>query len=121
MRKSSLGVVIAAVLLGATVTTPAFASGSYGGRPPHPPVKAKAGMKMDREKYGLGQKVYDGSVMTSGGGDADRQRARLETLQAKLPDDVSSTKKLVSLAGNLSEVQLDALEYFVEERFAMKK
>lgn len=121
MRKSSAGVIILAMLLGATAAVPAFASGSYSGRPPTPPSKAKDGMKMDREKYGLGQKVYEGSVMTPGGGNADAQMARLKTAQMKLPADAAQMKDLASLAGKLSETQLDALEYFVEQRFAMKK
>lgn len=78
-------------------------------------------MKLDREKYGLGQKVYEGSVMTPDGGEADAQRQRLSSLQSKLPADAAQTKDLVAMAGKLSASQLDALEYFVEQRFSMKK
>ena len=122
MRKLLVRVVIPAVLLAATAATPAFASGSYAGRPPQPPAKSGGmGMKMDHEKYGLGQKVYDGSVMTPGGGEADAQRARLKAAQMKLPADAAKMKDLGALAGKLTTAQLEALEYFVEQRFAMKK
>ena len=123
MRKSSARVVLLAALLGAAATTPALASGSYSGRPPQPPAKSGDGMamKMDQEKYGLGQKVYEGSVMTAGGGNADAQMTRLKAAQMKLPADAMKMKNLPSLAGKLSDAQLDALEYFVAQRFAMKK
>lgn len=103
--------------------TPALASGSYNGRPPQPPTKSGDGMamKMDREKYALGQKVYEGSAMTPGGGNADAQMARLKSAQMKLPADAMQMKDLPSLAGKLSDAQLDALEYFVAQRFRMKK
>ena len=121
MRKPSARLVIVAALLGATAAAPAFASGSYTGRPPQPPAKSGSAMKMDREKYGLGQKVYEGSAMTAGGGNADAQMARLKAAQMKLPADAMKMKDLGALAGKLSAAQLDALEYFVTQRFAMKK
>lgn len=121
MIKSSVSLVILTALCGAAA--PVFASGSYAGRPPQPPAKVADGMamKMDREKYGLGQKVYDGSVMTPGAGNADAQMARLKAAQMKLPNSTGQNKDLAALAGKLSETQLDALEYFVEQRFGMKK
>jgi hypothetical protein len=121
MRKSFARVVTLAALLEATAAVSAFASGSYSSRPPVPPAKAGDAMKLDREKYGLGQKVYEGAVMTPGGGSAEAQMARLKAAQMKLPADAAKTKDLVSLAGKLSAAQLDALEYFVAHRFAMKK
>jgi hypothetical protein len=123
MIKSSSRVVILAALLGAAAAAPALASGSYGGRPPQPPAKSADGMamKMDQEKYALGQKVYEGSVMTAGGGNADAQLARLKAAQMKLPADAMKVKDLPSLAGKLSAAQLEALEYFVAQRFVTKK
>lgn len=121
MRKSSVRFAVFAVLLGAAARVPAFASGSYSGRPPQPPAKAGDSMKMDREKYGLGQKVYDGSAMTPGGGNADAQMARLKEAQRQLPADAAKMKDLPALAGKLSAAQLDALEHYVAQRFAMKK
>ncbi|MDP3073189.1 MAG: hypothetical protein Q8N18_23045 [Opitutaceae bacterium] len=107
---------VCAALLAAA---PALASGSYSNRPPRPPAAASA--KMDQEKYTLGQKVYEGSAMTAGGGDAAAQTPRLTALQAKLPADAAKMKNLVALAGKISATQLDALEYFVAQRFGMKK
>ena len=78
-------------------------------------------MKMDREKYGLGQKVYEGQMKFMGGGDAGAQMERLKMAQAKLPADAMKMKDLPALAGKLSAAELDALEYFVSQRFAMKK
>ena len=111
--------VLLAALLAAATTVPAFASGSYPGRPPKPP--AGGAMKMDREKYGLGQKIYDGSAKLMGGGDAGAQTARLQAAQALLPADAMKAKNLPALAGKLSAAELEALEYFVKERFATRK
>jgi hypothetical protein len=111
-------VLLAAALAAAPAAT-AVASGSYPGRPPKPP--AGGAMKMDREKYGLGQKIYDGSAQLMGGGDASAQAPRLKAAQALLPADAMKMKNLPALAGKLSAAELDALEYFVRERFAMKK
>ncbi|ACB73588.1 hypothetical protein [Opitutus terrae] len=121
MRKSSVCLTLLAALFGATAAVPAFASGSYAGRPPSPPAKSTSGMKLDRAKYGLGQKVYEGAAMTPGGGEADAQRPRLQAAQRKLPAEAMREKDLPALAGKLSDAQLEALEYFVEQRFPMKK
>ena len=118
MRNSSA--LLCAALVAAAATTPALASGSYGSRPPKPPAVGDS-MKMNQEKYGLGQKVYEGGVMTPGGGNADAQMARLKALQAMLPADAMKMKNLPALAGKLSAAQLDALEHFVAQRFGMKK
>jgi len=120
MLTSSSRVLCLAALLGVVATVPAFASGSYSGRPPKPPA-AGGEMKMDREKYGLGQKVYEGRMKLMGGGDAGAQMERLKMAQAKLPADAMKVKDLPALAVKLSAVELDALEYFVSQRFAMKK
>lgn len=119
MITSSSRVLFLAALLGAAAV-PASASGSYSGRPPKPPM-AGGEMKMDREKYGLGQKVYEGQTKLMGGGDAGAQMERLKMAQAKLPADAMKMKNLPALAGKLSAAELDALEYFVGQRFAMKK
>jgi len=108
-------------LFAASTLTPTFASGSYStGRPP----KAKSGMasaQLDREKYGLGQKIYDGKVDLMAQGDMAAQEGRLKAIQSRLPASDATKKDLVSLAGKLTAEQLDALEYFVDRRFPMKK
>ena len=120
MNTSSLRTAFFVGLLGAVVATPVFASGSYSGRPPKPPA-AGGESKLDREKYGLGQKVYEGQGKLMGGGDASAQLDRLKMAQAKLPADAMKAKNLPALAGKLSAAELDALEYFVSQRFAMKQ
>ena len=76
-------------------------------------------MSLDREKYGLGQKIYAGKAKLMDSGDAMAQKPRLQTAQAQLP--AGNGVDLVGLAGRLSPEQLDALEYFVKQRFAVKK
>jgi hypothetical protein len=121
MRKSSACVVIFSALLGASFVAPALASGSYSGRPPQPPAKMGDSMKMDRDKYALGKNVYEGSAMTPAGGSAEAQMPRLKAAQMQLPADAMKMKDLPALAGKLSPVQLAALEYYVAQRFGMKK
>lgn len=93
-----------------------FGSGSYCACMPKPPPKeAKVG-RVDRDRYDLGQKVYNGKTAAAQG-DATSQRARLESLQSRLPANVAKKKDLTTLAGKLTEQQLDALDYFVKERY----
>ncbi len=121
MITTSSRILLFTALLATATTVPALASGSYSGRPPKPPAQSGGEMKMDREKYGLGQKIYEGDAHLMGGGEADAQMTRLKMVQAQLPSDAAKMKDLVSLAGKLSAQELDALEYFVKQRFAMKK
>src|SRR5213593_496234 len=107
-------------LLGAAAVVPAFASGSYSNRLPTPPAKSDGGMKLDHEKYGLGQKIYDEKIKLMADGDAAAQTERLKALQAKLPASAAKKKNLLALAGKLSTEQLDALEYFIQHGFAEK-
>ena len=96
------------------------ASGSYCTCMPKPPAKGSKATKVDRAKYDLGQKAFNGKTAPVQG-DATAQRARLEALQRKLPEKVGAKKDLTSLAGKLSEEQLDALEYFVQQRYPTTK
>ena len=132
MRKSSVRILVVAVLLAlGSSTAELFASGSYSGRPPKPPKPSRsevrinpepaAGTRIDQEKWELGKQVYNGDSLPLGGGDVDVQRPRLQTLQTLLPPDVAKGKDLVVFAGAFSETQLDALEYFVKRRFPAKK
>ena len=121
MIMKSSRVLLLAVLLGAGATVPATASGSYSGRPPKPPATPGGEMKMDREKYGLGQKISEGGATLMGGGNAAAQMTSLKALQAMLPADAMKMKDLPALAGKPSAAELEALQYFVKERFAMKK
>ena len=106
---------ILSVLLLAAGAEAALASGTYSSRPPQPRAEKKS---MDRAKYSLGQRLFDGKVKPEAQADADAQRARLTTLQARLPERVGKKKELPTLAGKLTAEQLDALEYYVQERYA---
>ena len=97
----------------------AFASGSSVIRIPVPGAGA-AGGGFDREKFGLGQKIFSGGVKPAGHESAAAQGARLRALQAKLPESVAQKRDLNLLAGRLLPEQLDALEYFVTQRYPAK-
>jgi chorismate-pyruvate lyase len=93
----------------------AMASGSYTARPPQPRAEQKA---LDRAKYSLGQRIFAGKVELTAHGDAAQQTERLKALQAQLPERVSKKKDLPAWAGKLNADQLDALEYYVDHRYA---
>ena len=120
MKKNLIALLLSS-LLGAATVLPALASGSYSGSPPKPPAKLGDGMKLDNEKYGLGQKIYDGKADLMAHGNADAQMEKLKMIQAQLPKEAAMKKDLVAFAGKLSAAELDALDYFVSHRFAMKK
>lgn len=106
-------------LLGVASINLALASGTHANRMPKPP-SSKETEKLDREKYSLGQKIYNAKVKLMTAGDAGAQMGRLKVLQARLPAKIAEKKNLVSLAGKLTAEQLEALEYFVQQRFPVK-
>lgn len=87
---------------------------------PKPPPKVSKSVRVDRDKYDLGQKVFNGKAPAVQG-DAAAQRSRLEALQRRLPEKVAAKKDLTDLAGKLSQEQLEALEYFVQQRYPTSK
>ena len=112
------------LLLAAAVALPtlAQASGTYTARPPRPAIKGERGAKMDSEKYELGKRIYTGKLkpgetQTVG---AAAQEGRLRHLQTHLPEREQKSTNLTSLAGRLSAEQLDALEYYIHQRFPHK-
>jgi hypothetical protein len=95
----------------------AFASGSAPTRPPRPPANyfTPGGEKLDNNRYALGKAVFTGKAQrTPNASAAKKQRARLTQLAA-----VSGKQgaTLPSLAGQLSNEQMDALDYYVSKRF----
>jgi hypothetical protein len=98
----------------------AFGSGSYCACMPKPPSKYGKPGAIDRDRFDLGQKIFNGKA-APGQGDATAQRTRLEALQAQLPEKVGRKNDLPAMAGKLSEQQLDALEYFVKQRYPAAK
>ncbi len=94
---------------------PAFASGSYTGRPPKPPEH------IDASRYELGKNLVLGNLAPSGSApDAAKQSARLKELQGRLPRKIQSTVNLAALGGKLSADQQGALEYYLSVRYKVK-
>jgi hypothetical protein len=98
------------------------ASGSYSIRPPRPPAPVEIAKDTDRERYELGKKIYSGKARLTAqpAADVKQQEARLKTLQARLPESAQKKTNLPALAGQLSPMELDALEYYVNKRFPVK-
>ena len=115
---------IVPLLLAAAVALPsvALASGSYTARPPKPPTAHERGAKMDSARYDLGKRIYNGKLKLGEpqAAAATMQETRLRALQATLPEREKKSANLSALAGRLNAEQLDALEYYVNHRFARK-
>jgi hypothetical protein len=108
------------LLLALAVLAPvpkAPASGSYCACLPKPPSRQG---KVDRDLYDAGQKIYNGKSLPTQG-DAAAQKPRLEALQAQLPERVARKKNLRPMAGTLTDQQLNALEYYVNQRYPKSK
>jgi hypothetical protein len=101
----------------AVCITSALGSGSSPMHPPRAPRDAegsRTGSTAD-SKYAIGKSVFTGKARLVDNRSARKsQRARLENLAARTG---RSGANLPSLAGKLSEDQLDALEYYVSRRF----
>jgi len=100
------------------VVANATASGSYRLTIAKPKTETRSAM--DRDKYSLGQQVFNGKAKLTAQSDLEVQKPRLEKCQAGLPKGVAKSKSLPALAGKLSEEQLAALEYFLGERYPAK-
>lgn len=112
--KNKIVVILGAIALAASANV-AIGSGSYTSRPPRPGVEKKS---LDHAKYALGQRIFDGKMrLQAAQSDATAQKERLKALQARLPERVAKKKALVGLAGKLASDQLEALEYYVNQRF----
>lgn len=106
----------AALLVGGGTSFPLLASGSYPGPGIRPAVR------LNTQKYELGKAVFNGkATMTPGAGNAEVQVEKLKTWQAALPVAAAKTVDLPALAGKLTAEQMDALQYFLEVRYNLKK
>ena len=112
MHKTNLIIPVLALAL----TGSALASGSSPTRPPRPPrAFAPAASEMDSTRYGLGKSVFSGKAKrVSNPSAAKKQKARLTQLASASGEDGAS---LPALAGQLSNEQMDALDYYVSKRF----
>ena len=91
----------------------ANASGTYTGRPPHPPAS------IDRAAYELGKHVFAGEF-TPGAVDVAAHEVVLLELQQKLPTRARVKNDITAFVGKLSDAQLDALQYFLLKRYKVK-
>jgi hypothetical protein len=109
----TLALAASCLALPLALPAPAGASGSYTARPPQPGASGIA----DRARYALGQRIFNGEVEADASAEAAPQAERLARLQGALPGDVAARKDLPAMAGKLTADQLEALEYFVHERY----
>ena len=114
MKKHTHALILCLVAGSLASSSPLLASGSYTSRPPQPRAEKQS---LDRAKYSLGQRLFNGKVKPDAQADAAAQGPKLQTLQARLPARVSKKTDLSSLAGKLTPEQLDALEYYVNQRY----
>jgi hypothetical protein len=91
------------------------ASGTYV--PSTGRLPGKRSGSTDSALYSLGQKTFEGKMMSPGAGNAASQKSKLMALQAKVP--AESGTDLTKLAGKITDEQVKALEYFVSKRFGM--
>ena len=98
-----------------------LASGSYSQRPPRVPAGSAKAADPGRERYALGQRLFNGKDAPTAAADMVAQKPRLQALQDRLPAAVAAKKDLPAMAGKLTDHQLEALEHFVGERYGTKK
>ena len=107
-----LAAVVAGLLLLAAPDT--FASGSYAGGPPTVPKP-----KQDNEQFQAGQAIFNGKAQLAATDKelASGQLPRLQTLERTLESRAGIKKDLSSLAGRLTEKQLESLALFINTRY----
>lgn len=105
--------------LALALTGSALASGSTPMRPPRPPQNfAPAASQVDDARYALGKAVFNGKAKhTANPSAAKKQKARLSHLAGAIGKDGAS---LPALAGQLSDGQMDALDYYAAKRFGVR-
>lgn len=122
MKKNKITGYLLILLMAGPLT--ALASGSYQSRLPRPPQKQPSGEHgakkavIDQEKYGLGKKVYSGRVSgeATAAANTSAQAEQLKQWANQLPKS-KQAQALPSLAGKLSQREMDALGYYLKTRF----
>ncbi|HUF61071.1 MAG TPA: hypothetical protein VMN36_03270 [Verrucomicrobiales bacterium] len=114
---SHIKLLLAALTFGAfaLAASPLHASGTYRGSSPPPPRAQDSGG--DRALYSYGQRIFTNKVPLQAHENREAQSRRLTMLQAQLPKRTAKKRDLVALAGRLTPDQLQALEYYVNQRF----
>ena len=102
-------------LFGISINILEDSGGMGGGGGPIPQGK-------DREKFHFGKAIYNQEIELSALDSAKEvlQAEKLEYLQGSLPNPEKKRVSLPNLAGKLSDLQMDALEYFISVRFNVK-
>lgn len=105
------------VLLGMAAADPARASGTY-----RPKTAPPARGSVDAQRYLSGKEIFTGKQVlpTPSPSTEPDQRGRLQALAQRLPKQAKPEPPLESLAGRLTEEQLDALQYYLAIRFKLK-
>ena len=100
----------------------ARASGSYTARPPRPPVQKNTATALDNDKYALGKSIFTGKAKLKANSDANtaQQEIKLKELAGRLPKPAKEAEKLPALAGKLSTKEMEALEYYLAQRYKLK-
>jgi hypothetical protein len=101
-----------ALTLAGGAATLASASGTY--LPPSGRIPSKRPGAMDDALYALGQKTFEGKLTSPGAGSMASQKKALAVIQATIP---AGSGDVTKLAGNITNEQLKALQYFVSKRF----
>jgi hypothetical protein len=98
------------------LTSSALASGSAPTRPPHPPTNYFTSTdKLDNNRYALGKAVFTGKAPRVANSSATKKQRTQLTHLAQVSG--KSGASLPALAGQLSNEQMDALDYYVSKRF----
>ena len=108
-------ILIAFILSTISFTSLQSSGGMGGGGGPIPQGK-------DREKFHLGKAIYNQEIEITQMDPSKEvlQAERLEYLQGSLPNPEKKRVTLPNFAGKLTELQLEALEYFISVRFNVK-
>ena len=101
-------------LLCSTIKPPAEASGTY--RPNL--IRSGSKGKIDTTKYITGKKLFTGTTTLQERPETTELVApKLKALQEALPGAVKRTIDLNGMAGKLTTIQMEALEYYIAIRF----
>lgn len=99
-----------------SVSTSILASGGFGGGVGQIP------QGKDREKFLIGKAVYNQEAEITAVDTSKEivQLERLEYLQGSLPNVEKKRVNLPEFAGKLTDIQMNALEYYVSVRYNVK-
>lgn len=96
------------------IAPPASASGTY--RPTL--IRSGSKGKIDTTKYITGKKIFTGATPLEAHPQTTQITApKLKALQAALPQAVTRAINLNDMAGKLTTIQMEALEYYIAIRF----